>query len=124
MPLSLSNFAAWQQKCAELANVRQWLDHIGKRGRESDILNLSPGHCSPPKFTLSGQYTTGGQNYWESPNTFDVAMKAVIIRRFKELSEEAVALIEKEVAAYLVAAESEMDAVQTALTEAKSLSAA
>lgn len=123
MTLSFSKFEAWQKESSKAREVLQWLNHIGQTGRSTrssaDVLNLSPGHCKAPQFTIAGQYTEGGNNYWESPDAFNDAMQAVILSRFKELSGEAVALIEKRVAEALVSAADEVAAVQAAVTDAK-----
>lgn len=119
MTLNFANFSAWQNETARLAEARTWLAHNGKQGRGSDILRLSPAHCSAPQFTFAGQYSEGGKNYWESPKEFNQAMQTVILRRFSELAEEAIGLLEKQTAASLVKAEGEVASVQAAIAEAK-----
>lgn len=115
----MAKFTEWQKKSAELRLVQEWLAHIGRHGRESDVLRISPAHCRSPAFTIAGQYSTGGKNYWESPDQFNEAMKAVILKRFKELAEEAVSALEGEAATTLVAAECEVKTIQLAIDEAK-----
>lgn len=123
MTLSLTKFAAWQECAGNLREVREWLAHIGKTGRSTrdhtDIIRMSPAHCKCPAFTLAGQYRESGQNYWESPKQFNAAIQQVILNHFKELAGEAVALLEKQAAEALVAAESEIQAVQAEITEAR-----
>lgn len=124
MTLSLANFTTWQKESGMLSEVRTWLAHIGKRGRGGDVLRLSPAHCKGIGFTVAGQYTEGGTNYWESSTAFNEAMKEAVLARFPELAAEAVAILEKKVAASLAKAEGEMVAVQDAIAEAKTLLAA
>lgn len=127
MALSLQNFTAWQKECAKLEDVRTWLAHIGATGRSTrdhtDILRISPAHCANPNFTLAGQYYEGGPNYWPSPVPFNEAMGRVILRRFAELSAEAIIDLERQTAEYLVKAGAEIEAVQVEIADAKSLSA-
>lgn len=125
MTLSLTKFSAWQECDRGLSEVREWLAHIGKTGRSTrdhtDIIRMSPAHCKSPAFTLAGQYRESGQNYWESPKQFNEAMKEVLLGRFKELANEAVALLEKEAAVALVNAENEIQAVQSEITAARAI---
>ena len=121
--MNLSNFQAWQARRAKLSEVRQWLAHIGKTGRSTRqhtyVLNISPAHCGAPSFTVAGQYTEGGTNYWESPKPFNEAMKTVILARFTELSNEAVTLLERQTDEALIKAEGEIADIQTAINAAK-----
>lgn len=125
MALSLTNFSAWQKESDRLREVREWLAHIGKKGRSTsrsvDILQISPAHCTAPKFTVAGQYVEAGNNYWESPGAFNEAMKSVILRRFKDLSTEAVKMLDEQLAAALIKAEGEVEAIQAEITEAKEI---
>lgn len=127
MTLSFTKFAAWQERADDLRHLREWLAHIGKAGRSTrdhtDIIRMSPAHCKCPVFTLAGQYRESGQNYWESPKQFNEAMQAVILGRFKELADEALALLEKQSAAALVEAGDEIQAVQREIANAEKLSA-
>ena len=123
MTLSFKRFQEWQKEAAILDGVRGWLSHIGATGRSfrghTDILSLSPDHCKAPSFTVAGQYTEGGTNYWDSPTAFNDAMKVVILRRFKELSAEALGLIEAGASEMLIAAKGEIAEVQMAIDRAE-----
>lgn len=119
MTLSITKFAIWQEREAAISQARTWLNHIGNHGRGSDILRISPAHCKAGNFTLAGQYTEGGKNYWESPTVFDQAMKDVVISRFPELAAEAIARLEQEAAMTLIEAETEISAINEAIQQAK-----
>ena len=123
MTISFEKFAVWQKEEAKLRDARQWLAHIGKTGRSTrnhvDILRISPAHCKPAKFTVAGQYTEGGNNYWESPDAFNDALMVIILQQFDGLSAAALVLLEKKVAEALVSAEDEAASVQEAIKAAK-----
>ena len=121
--LSLSNFAAWSERNDKLLRAREWLARIGKTGRSTrdatDILHISPAHCRAPQFSIAGQYTTGGQNYWDSPGAFNDAIQTVILDHFTELAAEAMAFLQRQTDDALVKAESEIQAIQSAIMNAK-----
>jgi hypothetical protein len=119
MTLSVQRFAEWQKANRKIEEAREWMAHIGKQGRGTDVLRISPAHCTAPKFSIAGQYTAGGQNYRESPSDFNVAIRDVVIRRFGELAAEAVALMEADARKKLIEAESEIAEIQSAISSAK-----
>lgn len=122
MTLSVSRFDEWKARSREERDAKEWLAHIGKHGRNNDdVLHISDAHCTSPKFTLAGQYTSGGQNYWESPKEFNSAIMAVIIERFSELSAEATQRMEVVSAQALIDAESQIADIHAAIQEAKAV---
>lgn len=60
----------YQKIKRENATAREWLTHIGATGRGSDTLHLSSAHAAV-KLVIAGQYTTGGDNYRDSPKPFN-----------------------------------------------------
>lgn len=122
MTLAFTHFAKWQKHTELLNQARTWLAHIGKHGRGSDILQISPSHCKGLQFTIAGQYTEGGTNYWESPGAFNDAMKDVILASFTQLAKDAILLMEKRTDAALLNAKNEVAAVQNAITQIEFIS--
>lgn len=114
MALSLNKFGEFQKAQRATQEAQEWIGHIGARGRESDVLSISVAHCSI-KLTIAGQYTAGGTNYRESPASLNGALLRVICKRREELLAEAVALLKAEEAEKLVAAKSEVAAINEAL---------
>jgi thiaminase len=91
-------YEEYQRIKRENATAREWLAHIGATGRGSDILNLSSAHAAV-KLVIAGQYTTGGNNYRDSPKPFNDlliryihenfgAIKAVIEAAMEEREEK------------------------------------
>lgn len=77
-------YAEHQKIKNENASVRDWLGHIGKSGRGSDTLHLSIAHESV-KLCIAGQYTTGGENYRDSPAAFNALLLRYIHDNFAEI---------------------------------------
>ena len=66
------------------AEISTWLNHIGKKGRGTDVLSLSPVHAAI-KLVVAGQYSEGGRNYWDSPTAFNALLLKYIHDNFDEI---------------------------------------
>ncbi|WP_303758383.1 hypothetical protein [Sphingobium yanoikuyae] len=117
MSLGIAKFTQFQKAQRDTAEAKEWLAHIGARGRGNDTLQLSHAHCSM-KLTIAGQYTEGGKNYWESPACLNSALLSVIIRKRDELLAEAVELLKSRETSALIDAKSEIDAINAAIEAA------
>lgn len=116
--IELKAFAAYQQAAFRRHDAELWLAHIGARGRDSDTLRVSSAHCTV-KLVVAGQYTTGGTNYWDSPEPFNKALIKVILKDWARISGAVVNLLREEERQLLVNAESEVSAAHAAIALAK-----
>lgn len=66
------------------AEINTWLNHIGRKGRGSDVLHLSKVHAAI-KLVVAGQYSEGGTNYWDSPKAFNALLLKYIHDNFDEI---------------------------------------
>lgn len=113
-PLTLTHFTVFQKRQRETAEAQEWLKHIGARGRDADILILSPAHCVL-KLVVAGQYVASGKNYWDSPAAFNAALIAEIISRRSELFAAAVQRLKDAESKALTGAKAEIDAISAAI---------
>lgn len=109
---------AYRDAVARRSEADDWLAHIGKRGRGSDILNLSSVHASL-KLVIAGQYQEGGKNYWDSPESFNKAMLTIIHREFAALSSCALDELKRVEKRALVEAKAEVEGALQAIKEAE-----
>jgi len=64
-------------------DILDWLVHIGAKGR-NETLGLSVAHAKM-KLVVAGQYSTGGQNYWDSPDAFNNLLLEYVHTHFAEI---------------------------------------
>lgn len=105
----------------------EWLSHIGANGRtyagNTDVLGLSIAHANL-KMVIAGQYSEGGQNYRDSPTSFNAALLSVIHEDFENLSKRALAkLVETETQA-LIEAKTEVEGALSEISKAEATLAA
>ncbi|MBU6232491.1 hypothetical protein KGP36_07715 [Patescibacteria group bacterium] len=91
----MHEYDLWIEAQQRATEAKTWFDRIGKRaGYLNDVFTLSKAHANKPKFVYCGQQSEGGQNYWESPQSFNEAMNEVIHAHFDELAKEAIERLE------------------------------
>lgn len=104
-----------------------WLSHIGKKGRvhdgHVDILELSIAHANL-KLVIAGQYSNGGQNYHDSPKSFNAALLSVIHDDFDNLSKRAMAKLVEAETQSLIDAKGEIEGVLSDISKAEATLAA
>lgn len=103
------NYAAYQATKRANDEIREWLAHIGKKGRERDVLSLSPAHADI-KLVIAGQYSTGGENYRNSPRAFNALLLKYVHDHFEEIRAAIVADMEAAEASAKAATKSELQA--------------
>ncbi|MGO4316677.1 hypothetical protein [Agrobacterium sp. MCAB5] len=106
-------YTAYQTLKRDNAEVLTWLAHIGKKGRHTDVLSLSVAHATV-KLVVAGQYSEGGQNYWDSPKAFNALLLKYVHDHFEEISAAIVSDME---AAEARAKAATKDELQAALDE-------
>jgi hypothetical protein len=77
-------YEEYQRIKRENSTAREWLTHIGATGRGSDTLHLSRDHAAV-KLVIAGQYTTGGDNYRDSPKPFNDLLIRYIHENFSSI---------------------------------------
>lgn len=110
-------YTAYQTLKRDNAEVQAWLAHIGKKGRERDVLSLSPAHADI-KLVIAGQYTTGGENYRNSPRAFNALLLKYIHDNFEEIRAAIVADMETAEANAKAATKGELQAALDELSAA------
>lgn len=118
---SMAKFEAYKKAAQQTAEATRWVAHNNAEGRRwsgnQDILRLSPAHSSI-KLVIAGQYSEGGQNYWDSPKPFNVAIMSVIVDQFDALAQAALAKLKDAEAEALIAAKGEVDEAAAEITAA------
>ncbi|WP_407976136.1 hypothetical protein ACJKIH_03165 [Brucella pseudogrignonensis] len=114
---------AYQNAHKKRVEAERWLKHIGAKGRyydgKTETLSLSQAHASF-KMTVAGQYDAGGNNYRESPSSFNSKMLAVIHDKFEELRDEVMRRLAEDETTALKDAKSEVQAVLADIEKAES----
>lgn len=116
--VTLKAFGEYQQARFRREEAQKWLSHVGARGRGSDILRISPAHCSI-KIIIAGQYETSGTNYWDSPEKFNPALINAICKHWKLISETALGFMVAAEDEALIASEDEVASAAAAIEAAK-----
>lgn len=110
-------YEAYQKTKRGNAEVRTWLNHIGQKGRGTDVLKLSIAHANV-KLVVAGQYSEGGTNYWDSPKEFNALLLKYIHDNFDEIRAAIVAEMEASEAAAKTATKDELQAALAELSAA------
>lgn len=97
--------------------INTWLNHIGKRGRGNDVLSLSIAHATV-KLVVAGQYSEGGQNYWDSPKALNVLLLKYVHENFDAIRAAIAADMLASEEAARVATKAELEAALSELTTA------
>lgn len=112
--VTLTAYNNYRAAAARRREAEKWMCHIGKHGHGSDVLRISAVHSSI-KLTIAGQYTEGGQNYWDSPEVLNKALVGAILKHWDIISTAAVAALQGEENKALVAADAEVKAASDAI---------
>lgn len=109
----MREYDQWIEAQQNATEAKVWFERIGKRaGYENNVFTLSRAYATKPKFVYCGQQTQGGQNYWESPQSFNEAMNEVIHDHFDELAKEAIGRLESQAKKRLLAMNSLVDSLK------------
>jgi hypothetical protein len=119
----MTTFELWKKAQKELQEARSWVQLKGQRGYSNDCFSLSPIH-GQVKMMLCGQHYSGGQNYWDSPEKFNEALREVMVEKFAELSAAVLDKLESKARIALIACQDEVAAMQDAIHAAKTTEAA
>lgn len=87
-------YEAYRSKKRENDEIREWLSHIGAKGRGKDVLSLSSAHANV-KLVIAGQYSDGGTNYRDSPKGFNALLMKYIHDNFEDIRAVIVAEMEQ-----------------------------
>lgn len=114
---------AYQNAKQRRSEVEAWIKHIGATGRRhssgTDILSLSPAHAVV-KLVVAGQYSEGGQNYWDSPKSFNSVLLDVIHDNFDELRDQVLKRLKASESAALIDAKAEVAVAMSDIEKAES----
>jgi hypothetical protein len=90
----------WQRCKTEREQAEEW-EALPRGPRyQNDKFEISIAHCKAPQLTRAGQQTSGGKNYWETGEKFNLAILEYIVDNWESISIDVLErLRQKEIAA-------------------------
>ena len=91
-----------------------------KETRNGVLCGISSAHCEGKiKLVRAGQFSTGGKNYWDSPQALNDEIKEYVIVNFNEIYPELLKSLESKRSAALQDCQSFIDEMQRAINDDK-----
>lgn len=112
----------WQKAKNAVDSAKKW-NNLPKGNRYStqDTFEIRLANCVAPKLVRYGQKYAGDTNYWESSEEFNQAVLEHIVKDWKNIYPEVIAIMEKKERESLQACEAYITEMQTLINESKEI---
>lgn len=109
----------WKAAVAGRSGAEKWNNLPDGPRYQNDTFGLSIDHSKAPMLMRCGQQRCGGNGYWESPNSLNEALLAVIIANWSDLWPKVLAQLKEEERQALLACQKYVSEMQAAIDAAK-----
>lgn len=113
----MEKYKQYEEFKNSVLEAKNWIDNKDKVDSQSHTKYSLQNICFTSEYC--GQAYTGASNYHKSPSIFNKYMSKVIKDNFKQLTEEVINLLEKDLNELLIASEKEITDIQEKIRLAK-----